>query len=507
MLNIVIYGMVYAGSALMVYNIYGFVQFARYIQTQTSWRAGNALLYTPIVLLSLFLAGYLGVGIFGNPDLLVAGILFGGSIFVCIMYKLLSKITVGIVEGEQLQAKLLVAEESNRAKSSFLASVSHEMRTPLNIILGLDSVALTNPDIPDVTRTQLTKIGLSARHMLGLINNILDMNYMEVGEHEPKHEEFSLWEDVLAQLDAMVGTLCDEKGLAFAMDVDDRAAGTYIGDELLLSQVLISILDNALKYTDAPGSVTLRVAVESDVDWEHGAAEGEAPLRTLSFAVADTGVGIDAAFMPKLFEAFEREDVSPTSRYGGSGLSLAVAKRSIECMGGGITAQSVKGEGSTFVVTLPLEVCAQASADQDAPASAQGIDTLEGRRVLIAEDIPDNAEIVADLLELEDVQTEHAENGQIAVAMFAQSPAYYYDAILMDLRMPVMDGLDATREIRRLNRVDAREVPIIALTANAFESDKQQSLAAGMNAHLAKPADADMLYSTLKHYMRAVPTE
>ncbi len=247
--------------------------------------------------------------------------------------------------------------------------------------------------------------------------------------------------------------------------------------------MLLSILDNAVKYTDAPGTVTLSVQTAADAS----------DLRTLRFAVTDTGVGIDSAFLPKVFEVFTQEDASATNRFGGSGISMALAKNIVELMNGNITVQSEKNVGSTFTVTLPLRL----AGDEIADAQEESV-SLDGKRVLLAEDLPENAEIVTDLLELEGVETEHAENGQIALDLFSGAEPGTYDAILMDLRMPVMDGLEATRRIRTLPRADAKTIPIIALTANAFESDIRASLEAGMNAHLAKPADADYLYATLK---------
>ncbi len=485
MIRWVNYAMVYLGSALMVYNIYGFVKYARFVQKQKAWDASRWLLNVPILLLVLFLLGYLGIGIFGRPDLLVAAILFGGSIFVFVMYLLLSLITQRIIENEKLKAELIAAEESSRVKTSFLSSVSHEMRTPMNVILGLNSIALKNPALPSELREPLEKIGLSAKHLLDLINNILDMNRIESGEYTIKSERFSLRE-MLTQMDAIAVTLCHEKGLTYETDVQDGIYGDYLGDETELRHVLLSLLDNAAKYTDAPGTVRFSVeGVSADED-----------KRLLRFTVADTGIGMSEEFLTNLFTPFTQEDTSSTSRFGGGGMSLAVAKGIVDRMGGRISAESEKGRGSVFTVTLPLMSTASEAPPEEPEVS------LEGRRILIVEDIPENAEIAADLLELEGAESEHAENGQIALCMIERSTENYYDAVLMDLRMPVMDGLEAARRIRAMDRADAKTLPIIALTANAFESDIQQSLDAGMNAHLAKPTDADLLYATLKSHIR-----
>lgn len=493
MLQPAFYGMVFGGAALMVYNIYSFVRFARYVRGQKSWKQDSKLLYVPIVLLVLFLSGYLVVGAFGEPNLVVGGILFGGSIFVFIMYKLLNNITSQIMENERREAELKAREESDRIKTAFLAGVSHEMRTPLNVILGLDTLALKQPDLPGETREQLEKIGLSAKHMLGLVNNLLEMNGLESSLTVGKNEEFLL-QDALNQVNAVTQPLCDEKGLEYIQSFPYAANARYIGNETQIREVLLSILGNAVKYTDAPGTVRFRVEIMPTGEETH----------LCRFIVSDTGVGIDPEFLPRIFEPFTQEDDSFTNRFGGSGLSLAVTKKAVELMGGTITARSEKGKGSVFTVTVPLLKGTEQETAPEEKTPADGeweLEPLEGKRILIVEDLPENAEIVQDLLELEGAETEHAENGQIAVDMVEKSAPDYYDVILMDLRMPVMDGLEATRRIRALDRPDVKEVPIIALTANAYESDIKSSLEAGMNEHLAKPADADMLYGTLRRHI------
>ena len=498
---------IFLGSALMVYNICGFVRFSREVRRREVSNKQNGILYFPIVLLVLFLLGYLIVGLFGKPDLVMAGILFGGSIFVYIMYRLLDNITRRIIEQEKLKAELLAAEESSRMKAELLASVSHEMRTPMNIIMGLDRLALKNPNISAETRDQLEKIGRSGEHLIGLINNILDLNSIEKGELAAGEELFTL-SDVLCQINAMTATLCEEKGLEYETGVDEDARGRYQGDGMMLKQVLLGVLDNAVKYTDVPGKVSLDVR----------ALPAEGPARPIRFTVRDTGIGIDREFLPKIFELFAQEDSSSTSRFGGSGLGLPLVKKKIELLGGEILVESEKGKGTVFTITVPLRPAEGPQPEQDQTAAAQrlepkapenpgaGADTevpeetelLPGYRIMIVEDVPENAEIVQDLLELEGAETEHAENGKIALDMFSEAEEYHYDAILMDLRMPVMDGLEAARRIRALERKDAGSVPILALTANISEEDMRKSRDAGMDAHLGKPTDADALYAALR---------
>lgn len=483
-----IYAMVYLGSALMVYNIYGFVRFARFIRGRKSWNRGGLILNLPIALLVCFLLGYLAVGIFGKPDIIIAGILLGGSVFVFVMYKLLISITQKVIENEHLEAQMLAVEESNRVKSGILASISHEMRTPMNVILGLNAKLMKDHSLSHETLSDLEKMGKSARHLLDLINNILDLQDIEADALPIKQEPFSL-EEQLDQLDTIVRSLARDKALDYEMTVAQAAEGSYIGDATQLKRALMCLLDNAVKYTPACGEVRFAVdCVERDGD-----------ARTLRFQVSDTGAGIDEAFLPKLFEPFAQEDNSATNRFGGSGVGLAVAKSVVERMGGRIEVASEKGNGSTFTVTLPLKLgkAAESAEAQDAPAD------LEGRKVMIVDDLEENAEIVADLLELEGVESERAENGQAALELFEKSPEKGFDAILMDLRMPIMDGWEAARRIRALDRPDAKAVPIIALSANAQEQDVRQSLAAGMNEHLVKPVDADKLYAALGRWIES----
>ncbi|MBR6172444.1 MAG: response regulator [Eubacterium sp.] len=482
MLEILIYSMIFLGAALMVFNIYGFISYARFVKSQKSWNSRNGILYVPIVLLIFFLLGYLFIGIFGEPDIMVAAILFGGSIFVFIMYRILRGITLQLLKNEQQEAALLAREESSRIKASFLANVSHEMRTPMNVIIGLDNLALKDPTLRPETRQYLKKIDLSATHMLGLVNNILNMHETNQDSLPVQEEEFSLGE-ALEQVNVIVNSMCADKGLQYSYSPPSEKNVAYIGDAMKLKQVLLNILDNAVKYTETPGEISFRTDVEYS---------GEKAL--CRFTIRDTGIGMDEEFISHVFDAFSKEDEGITNRFGGSGLGLSVTKKAVDLMGGSINVESKKGKGSSFTVTLPFRI-----TEIKAPVLPQKEESnLEGKKILIVEDLPENAEIVADLLELEGMETEHAENGQVALEMFRNQDAGYYDAILMDLRMPVMDGLTATREIRALTRPDAKTIPIIGLTANAFDSDIKASLSAGMNVHLAKPTDADLLYLTLK---------
>ena len=381
------------------------------------------------------------------------------------------------------------AEDANQAKTAFLSSMSHEIRTPMNAIIGLDNIALRDPNLSQGTRDELEKIGSSARHLLALINDILDMSRIESGRMELKAEEFSL-PDLIDQISVIVGGQCDDKGLSFVCNRNESLDEYFIGDPLRLKQVIINILGNAVKFTDAPGTVTFTVE-QADLDGDR---------RMLHFTMRDTGVGMDEEFIPKLFEPFAQEDATSTNRYGGSGLGMAITKNMVDLMGGSIVVESEKGRGSTFTVDVPLLRAHHVDDPHDEKPAESGI-SVAGLHLLFAEDMEMNAEILIDLLELEDITSEWAENGQRAVELFEQSDEGHFDAILMDMRMPVMDGLTATREIRALNRPDAATIPIIALTANAFEEDVRHCLDAGMNAHVSKPVDIDLLKETLSRLL------
>ncbi len=379
------------------------------------------------------------------------------------------------------------AQSASRAKSRFLSRMSHEIRTPINAIIGLDAIALRDESISPHTRDGLNKIGASARHLLSIVNDILDMSRIESGRMALREEAFS-FQEFLDQICVIVGGQCDDKGLRFACEKVGALEPRYVGDSLKLKQVVINILGNAVKFTDAPGTITFTVEQTARAD----------DRATLRFTMTDTGIGMDEEFIPKLFEAFSQEDMDNTTRYGGSGLGMAITKSFVDMMGGEIHVESEKGRGTTFTVTVALGVPQEADAPQAVPEDAPVEEaSLAGLHLLIAEDQAMNAEVLADLLELEGISSEWAENGQRAVELFAQSAQGRFDAILMDMRMPVMDGLAATREIRKLERPDAKAIPIIALSANAFEEDVKQCLQAGMNVHLSKPVDIDLLKQTL----------
>ena len=390
---------------------------------------------------------------------------------------------------ESLSAALEEANQANKAKTAFLANMSHEIRTPMNAIIGLDRIVLNDPGISETTREHVEKIGLSAQHLLSIINDILDMSRIESGRVTVKNEEFSLAK-ALDQVNTIISGQCRDKGIAYECLVKGAVSDYYIGDDMKLRQVMINILGNAVKFTPPGGSI--RFVVESIARYK-----GRSTLR---FIISDTGVGMSQDFLPRLFDAFSQEDSSSTNRFGSTGLGMAITKSFVELMNGTISVESEKQKGTTFTVTVTLTDSDHKSAE-DAKLVRATAD-LKNRRILLAEDVTVNAEIMMMVLSMREIQADHAENGRIAVEMFEEHEEGYYDAVLMDMRMPEMDGLEATRRIRAMNRPDAKSIPIIALTANAFDEDVQHSMQAGLNAHLSKPVDPDVLFETLEGLLR-----
>ena len=521
---------------------------------------------------------------------------------------------------ESLSIALEEANQANKAKTAFLSNMSHEIRTPMNAIIGLDRIILNDHGISETTREHVEKIGMSAQHLLSIINDILDMSRIESGRINVKTEEFS-FAKTLAQVNTIISGQCRDKGIEYECLVKGAVDGYYIGDDIKLRQIMINILGNAVKFTPSGG--TVRFIVENIAQFD-----GRSTLR---FIISDTGIGMSQEYLPKLFDAFSQEDSSSTNRFGSTGLGMAITKSFVELMNGTISVESEKQKGTTFTVTVtlidsdhknigeegnilrPHELCVlvidddpiaceharlvlgqvgvncekalsgedglqmvkvrharrepynlilvdwrmpdmdgiettrqiRAAVGSETPvviltsynwdeitgeAKAAGVDTfaakplfagtvldefreafkkknaelvrktadLRCRRVLLAEDISVNAEIMIMVLSMREIQVDHAENGRIAVEMFEEHEEGYYDAVLMDMRMPEMDGLEASRRIRAINRFDAKSVPIIALTANAFDEDVQRSMQAGLNAHLSKPVDPDVLFETLE---------
>ena len=380
------------------------------------------------------------------------------------------------------------ADAANLAKSEFLSRMSHDIRTPLNGIIGMTYLT-EEMDLPDAARENLKKIDTSSKFLLSLINDVLDMTKAESGRIELHPEPYPI-EEFFNYIDAVVRPLCDGKSQKLVIDAEPVEGIVPVADELRFNQICFNLFSNAVKYTPENGTVTCRIRGHLT---DEGRLAGE-------FTFSDTGIGMSEEFQKVLFEPFTQEHRSETSEMRGTGLGLAIVKRLLDAMGGSIRVESAPGKGSSFIVNLCFD-CVPAdevpSRRVPAPEKSADFTELAGMHVLLCEDHPLNQEIAKALLEEKGVLVELAGDGQIGLRAFENSAASYYDCILMDIRMPVMDGYETTRAIRQLDRSDAETVPIVAMTADAFDDDVKKCLAAGMNGHIAKPIDPQKLYSVL----------
>lgn len=402
---------------------------------------------------------------------------------------------------QELQAALQAAEVANREKSDFLSRMSHDIRTPMNAIMGMTDIASAHIDTPEKVQDCLRKISLSSQHLLGLINDVLDMSKIESGKVELRHESFN-FRAFLQDFENLYGEQAKSKGISYETVLASDLEVQIIGDSLRLNQVLSNLLSNALKFTPAKGIIKLRVS-------KTGEDQENVYLR---FEVIDTGCGIAEENYDKIFESFEQENVDVTYKYGGTGLGLSIVKRFTQLMGGGIHVTSVQGSGSTFTVDLPFGKIKESGKPtrfsdidgrSDLARDCYVIDyDFKGKRILLVEDNELNREIAEELIGATGASVESAEDGVQAVKKFKESAEGYYDLILMDVQMPHMDGYEATRCIRALGRSDAQKVPIFAMTANAFAEDVQKSREAGMNAHISKPLNIRAVYKQMNRYLQ-----
>lgn len=385
------------------------------------------------------------------------------------------------------------ADAVSQAKTDFLSKMSHEIRTPMNAIMGMTAIAKNVLDDKKAIKDCLDKIEYSNRYLLNLINDVLDMSRIESGKVELSYEQMDLGR-FLASLETLLKPQADEKSITFA--IINQCAGIHpvLADTLRLNQVMVNLIGNAIKFTPVGGMVQVQLLLEREIS----------ESAVIRFQVKDSGIGIAKEDMSRIFNAFEQASARTSSQFGGTGLGLTISNHLVQLMGGSLCVESELGKGSLFYFTLELKYSKtkiKPSNDIKAEQNLQPFD-FEGRRILIVEDHELNREIAQTILEMNGFITETVCDGQQAVDIFAKKPPQYYDAILMDVRMPVMNGLEATRRIRTMGKADSRTVPIIAMTANAFDEDTRKSIESGMNGHLSKPLEVERFLDMLRNCMR-----
>lgn len=398
---------------------------------------------------------------------------------------------------EDDKTKLMQVEEASQSKTTFLSRMSHEIRTPMNGIIGMLALAEGKMQKQDPAMQYLDKANELSAHLLSLINDILDMSRIEAGKVELENKPFSLRAMGDKLYDMFAKTL-DARGIRYAVNFEGVTVDWLLGDELRLSQIMINFLSNAVKFTEQGEIVvTIRQMMlrEGNVD--------------LLLRVHDTGQGMDPNFVYRIFRPFEQESIETGKKYGGTGLGMAITDQLVHLMGGQILVESLPGKGSDFTVYLTLP---QAEADERASVTGQAEDqnqyedAFQDCRILMAEDNDINAMIAVELLEGMGAKVDVAQNGQLALEAFQAKPEHYYDFILMDVQMPVLDGRAATRALRALDRSDATEIPIFALSADAFIEDERLSMESGMNGHYSKPIDFIALRRNVGAYLRRKET-
>ena len=388
---------------------------------------------------------------------------------------------------EKIERAAKRAEEASEAKTRFLFNMSHDIRTPMNAIIGFSDLLEKHLDDKEKVHDHIKKIQLSGSFLLSLINYVLEMARIESGKATLRTEVGDA-QELLGALNAVFEPAVEKKRLKYncTLDVEHRF---IICDVTKVREIVLNIISNSVKYTPEGGSVTVQI---KEIPWEK---EGWTAYRIL---VEDTGIGMGAEYLPHIFEEFTRERTSTESKVVGAGLGLPIVKALIDLMGGTIQVESERGKGSKFEVILPFEIASEEEVkDSYVKKEEKPYNRSKEKRILLAEDNELNAEIAITILEENGFKVERAEDGCKCVELFSEKPAGYYSTILMDIQMPNMDGYTASRKIRGMEREDAKAIPIIALTANAFDEDRNKAFAAGMNGHIAKPIDVGRMVRSI----------
>ena len=395
----------------------------------------------------------------------------------------------------QYETQLDASREASQSKTSFLYRMSHEIRTPMNGIMGMLTLAKGKMKKTDPAMLYLEKAEEVSEHLLSLINDILDMSRIEAGKVELEQKVFSL-SGLGQRLYDMFAKNLESRGIRYAVNYEEMTVDYVVGDELRISQIIINFLSNAVKFTkEGEIVVTFRQMMLQDQTVD------------LMIRVHDTGTGMDPKFINRIFRPFEQERADTAKQYGGTGLGMAITDQLVKLMGGEIVVESTPEVGSDFSVYLHLPIASKPVETMELPKKTgqeqtdQEEDVFRGRRILVAEDNEMNAMIATEILEEMGAEVLTAENGQEAVEAFSSHPEQYFDFILMDVQMPVMDGREAVRTIRAMHRADARKIPIFALSADAFVEDERLSAESGMNGHFAKPVDFIALRHEIKNFL------
>ena len=384
------------------------------------------------------------------------------------------------------------SDEANEAKTHFLASMSHDIRTPMNAILGLTDIARLHIDDTDKVKDCLQKINTSGKHLIELINEVLDINKIESGKFELMEDDYDI-KDLMDEIEVMSRPLVEAREHTLSIDTDEVKHSWISGDKSRFSQVIMNLVSNAVKYTNNGGLIILKIA-ETECDGDNV---------FYRIIVRDNGIGMSEEFLPTLFEPFTRAKDDKVYKTQGSGLGMSITKQFIELMGGTIEVRSTLSVGTTFEINIPMKI-ADESTRKDSSVKISDFASLDyaGKRVLVVEDNAVNAEIMCEFLSMARINVETASDGLEALEKFKKSESGYYDIIFMDVQMPRMNGYEATRNIRALDDLYAKTVPIIAVTGNAFSEDIREALNAGMNTHITKPVVYNKLLEVLAFYCK-----